>query len=85
MINFGAPGLGNEAFKVWSEGTLLNLSVWRYVYRSDAVPRFLELNGFKHAGHLFMLYKQESEIFYRQVGDGLTYKGVPTTWICKYE
>jgi hypothetical protein len=85
VINFGAPGVGNEGFKVWTEGTLTNLSVWRYVYRSDAVPRALELHGFKHAGHLFMFYKRESEIFYHQVGDGSTYKGVPSTWICKFE
>jgi len=39
VINFGAPRVGNQSFKNWSED-LSNLSVWRFVNRSDFAPRF---------------------------------------------
>lgn len=85
MINFGAPRLGNEAFKEWTEGNLSNLATWRYVYKSDSVPRILSRRlGYVHAGHLVQLSEDRSAIYYRQVGDGIKFKGAPWTWYCKY-
>lgn len=89
MINFGAPRVGNMAFKEWSENELDNLACWRFVLQRDLVPRgFPNFMGYYHAGHLFQVYKRNSEyyseVFYRQVGDGDMYARAPRSWYCKY-
>ncbi len=92
MIGFASPIVGNMAFKLWSEN-LKNLSVWRYVYKNDIVPRLhivhhLDLFGweYKHAGHLVNIELDNStKAYYRQSGDKeLYYAGVPKTWYCKF-
>jgi len=84
VINFGAPAVGDQDFKNWSEG-LTNLSVWRFVYRSDFGPRFFPIwAGYHHAGHLFQVQRRHSEAYYRQVGLGTTYEGVYPSWNSKY-
>ncbi len=83
MINFGAPRLGNDDFKSWTEGNLTNLSAWRFVYRADVVPRLIPTQlGYVHAGHLFAIYRYKSEVYYRQRGVG-DYGGAPMNWYCK--
>jgi predicted lipase len=86
MLNFGAPRVGNEAFKKWSESTLVNLSAWRYVNDHDMVPRMIPNSfGYDHAGHLFQIWEGDyTEVFYRQVGNGSNYAGAPWYWYCKY-
>ena len=49
VINFGAPRVGNEAFKELVE-SLPNLSITRLVHHMDVVPR-TPMIGFKHVGH----------------------------------
>ncbi len=83
VVAFGSPKIGNAAFKVWSE-SLPNLSVWRVVYRADIVPRFLASAGYKHAGHLFQIWRRKSELFYNHDGGG-EYKSLPTSWKCKHK
>ena len=84
VINFGAPRVGNQQFKNWSENTLSNLSVWRFVNRSDFGPRFFpNWAGYYHAGHLFQVWRRSSEANYRQVGEG-DYEGASDNWYCKY-
>lgn len=78
VVNFGAPRVGNEAFKTWTEQSLSNLSVWRFVFRADIVPRVL-MHDYDHAGHLFQVWSKKSEMFYSQVGED-DYKGVPGSW-----
>lgn len=81
MINFAAPRLGNGAFKLWTETKLTNLSAWRFVYRKDIVPRITPRNdGYRHAGHLSMLYRSKAITYYRQVGDEVNYRGAPWNW-----
>jgi hypothetical protein len=82
MLNFGAPRVGNEAFKKWSESTLVNLSAWRYVNDHDMVPRMIPNSfGYDHAGHLFQIWEGDyTEVFYRQVGNGSNYAGAPWYW-----
>jgi hypothetical protein len=82
MINFGAPRLGNEAFKKWTERTLPNLSAWRYVNRRDIVPR-TPIPGFHHAGHLFAMNKRNAKVYYNQIGKKSEYEGAPNHWHCK--
>jgi predicted lipase len=85
VINFGSPRIGNSAFKSWTETTLKNLSVWRFVFRRDIVPRIiLRQLGYVHAGHLFMMYENNSKVYYHQVGNGWNYKGAPLSWYCEY-
>ncbi len=85
MINFGAPRFGNEYFKSWTEESLANLSAWRFVYRSDAVPRIIpKSRGYRHAGHLFAIYRYESEVYYHQNGGGEDYEEAPLRWYCKF-
>ena len=80
VISFGAPAVGNQAFKNWSENTLSNLSVWRFVNLSDFAPRFFPYwTGYHHAGHLFQVRRRSSEAYYRQVGGG-NYEGVYPAW-----
>merc|ERR1719330_683534 len=80
MINFGAPRLGNDDFKSWTEGSLTNLSAWRYVYRADVVPRLIPTQlGYIHAGHLFAIYRRSSEAYYCQIGGG-EYEEAPLNW-----
>jgi len=84
VISFGAPAVGNQAFKNWSENTLSNLSVWRFVNRSDYAPRvFPQSKGYYHAGHLFQVWRRYSEAYHRQVGGG-NYEGVDDSWNRKY-
>ena len=83
VVNFGAPRVGNEAFKTWTEQSLSNLSVWRFVFRADIVPRVL-MHDYDHAGHLFQVWSKKSEMFYSQVGED-DYKGVPGSWHCTYD
>ncbi len=83
MINFGAPRIGNVHFKDWTEGHLVNLSAWRFVYRADVIPRATPNSlGFIHAGHLFNIYRKSSEVFYRQIGGG-EYRSAPRNWYCE--
>ncbi len=85
VINFGCPRLGNNAFKSWTEETLTNLSVWRFVYRADIVPRIIPRKmGYKHAGHLFMMYRKLSKVYYHQTGLQKIYMGAPWSWYCTY-
>ncbi len=84
MINFGAPRFGNDHFKSWTEETLTNLSAWRYVYRKDIVPRIIPKSlGYRHAGHLFAIFRYESEVYHRQIGGG-EYEEPPSSWYCKF-
>jgi hypothetical protein len=82
MINFGAPRIGNEAFKIWTETELSNLSAWRYVNRKDFIPRAIP--GFDHAGHLFAIYDKKARVYYNQIGNEQGYKGVRRSWYCEY-
>ena len=83
MINYGAPRIGNGYFKSWTEDILTNLSAWRFVYRSDVVPRIIPTQfGYAHAGHLFAIYWYGAEVYYRQTGGG-DYGAAPTSWYCK--
>ncbi len=85
VINFGSPRLGNAPFKSWTEEKLTNLSVWRFVYRADIVPRIVPREmGYKHAGHLFMMYKKLSKVYYHQTGLQYIYMGAPWNWYCTY-
>jgi len=85
VINFGCPRLGNNGFKAWTEQQLSNLSTWRFVYRADTVPRIVPRTlGYKHAGHLFMIYKSDSKIYYHQTGLKGIYQGAPWSWYCAY-
>lgn len=84
MINFGAPRLGNISFKTWSENTLTNLSAWRFVYRTDIIPRFIvDTFGYRHAGHLFQMNRNDAKVYYRQRGKENVYKKAPKTWYCE--
>lgn len=83
MVTIGAPRLGNDDFKAFSEN-LNNLSMWRVVYNSDTVaripPNFI---GYEHAGHLYQIDEDsKAVIYYRQVGNS-KYEGAPTWWYCK--
>ena len=85
MINFGAPRLGNKAFKTWTENSLTNLSSWRYVFRNDIVPRIIpDTLGFRHAGHLFQMNRLNSKVYYRQRGKRGVYQKAPLSWYCKF-
>eukprot|EP00560_Eucampia_antarctica_P007871 CAMPEP_0197824934 /NCGR_PEP_ID=MMETSP1437-20131217/2118_1 /TAXON_ID=49252 ORGANISM="Eucampia antarctica, Strain CCMP1452" /NCGR_SAMPLE_ID=MMETSP1437 /ASSEMBLY_ACC=CAM_ASM_001096 /LENGTH=378 /DNA_ID=CAMNT_0043424755 /DNA_START=27 /DNA_END=1160 /DNA_ORIENTATION=+ len=91
VINFGAPRVGNPSAKKWME-SLPNLSVWRYVYECDVVPRMPYIN-YDHVGHLMQLNgenKERSRAHYLQIGDseyeligppGLEWDVVPDDWI----
>lgn len=82
VVNFGAPRVGNDDFKTWTEDSLTNISVWRFVFRADIVPRIMhgyEMHGYDHAGHLFQIWRKSSELFYTQNGGG-EYEGVPSSW-----
>lgn len=89
VICFAGPKIGNKEFKNWSEQKS-NLAVWRYVYNYDIVPRLgpTWVLGFVHAGHTFQIWQRESKsiIYYRHVGNGGMYAGVPWSWSwpCKY-
>ncbi len=85
-INFGSPRIGNHAFKVWTEDSLSNLAVWRFVNRKDIVPRAVSRSwGYIHAGHLYQLNEDAGHVYYRQSGDHRKhYKGAPLSWYCKY-
>ncbi len=85
-INFGSPRLGNLAFKTWTEGTLPNLAIWRFVNKQDIVPRVVSRKwGYIHAGHLHMLNRDNGRVYYRQVGDGAKLlKGAPMSWYRKF-
>lgn len=78
VITFGQPAVGNSSFKSWTENTLSNLSVFRFVNRQDAVPRILGLR-YEHAGHLFQIQRRKSLLYYNQEGGG-DYAGVPASW-----
>jgi hypothetical protein len=86
MINFGSPRVGNRVFKEWTEKKLINLSAWRYVFRKDFVPRLPpRIHGYQHAGHLVMINRFHSVIYYNQNGDGkMNYDGAPKDWYSKY-
>jgi hypothetical protein len=85
-IGFGCPKVGNMAFKNWSEQKS-NLAIWRYVYNDDAVPRLpprtllFQPLGFEHAGHTIQINPGNNcIIYYRHVGNGGAYSGVPSDW-----
>jgi len=81
VITFGQPKVGNDKFKDWSENELTNLSVWRFVNRSDAVPRLPPgVLGYDHAGHTLQINRKDSEAFYRHVGGVKDYRGVSAAW-----
>ena len=86
MVNFGAPRLGNKAFKTWTEKSLSNLSAWRYVFRNDIVPRLIiDTFGYRHAGHLFQMNRFNSKVYYRQRGKSGVYKKAPRSWYCEFQ
>merc|ERR1712038_757754 len=83
MINFGAPRLGNLAFKLWTEGTLTNMAAWRFVNDRDMVPRIIpQFLGYHHAGHLHQIWteRMHSLVYYRQTGDSTHYAQAPWGW-----
>lgn len=84
MVNIGAPRLGNDDFKAFSE-SLDNLAMWRVVYNNDIGPRVPPtFFGYEHAGHLYQIDEDEKAvIYYRQVGSS-KYEGAPTSWYCKF-
>merc|ERR1712012_1207891 len=90
MIGFASPIVGNKTFKTWTEEELKNMSVWRYVYKNDIVPRLhivhnLDLVGmeYHHAGHLINIDGDDdsTKAYYRQTGDSNKgFAGVPKKW-----
>lgn len=79
VINFGAPRVGNRIFKNWSQ-SIRNLSLWRFVYKKDKVPRIpYRLLNFSDAGHLLQMNKNNMKAYYHHTG-AKGYKGVPMGW-----
>ena len=89
VFSFAGPRVGNQAFKDWSEAKP-NLASWRYVYRKDLVPRQgPRALGFVDTGHTVQIYytwslwggeKGHTSIYYRHIGNGGSYVGVPDDW-----
>jgi len=79
VFNIGCPRTGNLAWKLFVDG-LHNLSVWRFVFRDDPIPRSPLSLRFKHVGHTFQFYRHYSNVYYLHQGDGSTYAGVPFNW-----
>jgi hypothetical protein len=81
MINIGALRFGNDAFKTWTERTLVNLSAWRVVYDKDFAPRSPPNSfGYDHAGHTYQIWEGDyTTAYYRHVGGG-NFEGVPSYW-----
>ena len=90
MITFGAPRVGNEAFKLFAEAKS-NLSMWRYSYDYDIVTRIPTQTalGFHHAGHTVQIWSETQEIYtyWHHIGNedgGGLYEGAPWYWYCKF-
>ena len=81
MVNFGAPQVGDEAFKNFSE-ILENLSMFRFVYGDDVVARLPGLGSFEHSGHLMQMEREGITAYWNTVGDEIgDFAGIPKQWI----
>ena len=69
VITYGAPRVGNAAFKEWIED-VDNISIWRFAHQDDIItrlpPAFI---GYRHVGHLIHLEQEGTHAYYRHVGD----------------
>lgn len=88
MISFGAPRVGNEDFKNWSDAKS-NLAAWRYVFDYDTAARLPPQSlGFDHAGHTMQIWPGDyTSAYWRHIGNednGGQFGGAPWYWYCKY-
>lgn len=80
MVNFGGPQVGNDAFKRWAE-TLDNLSSFRFVLKSDLVPRLPPF--YAKCGHLMQMEQAGITAYWRQDGGRDGFIGISSSWNCK--